>query len=94
MEPTQKSKYYLIKRYKENASSGLSVKHYDTQNPDLLGDCLTDHLELAEHEAEEALLKSRAQGETNTWICVVERDDPRGEGLFVYSTGLYDGISQ
>ncbi len=88
------SKYYLIKRYKTIAASGDYIKDYDAKNPDILRDCCTDHIELAKHEAEEALLESRAQGETNTWICVVERDDPRGEGLFVYSTGLYDGISQ
>lgn len=88
------SKYYLIKRYKENANSGLYVKHHDTRNADILRDCASDHIELAEHRAEEALRESREKGETNTCICVVERADPRGGGLIVYSTGLHDGIAQ
>ena len=86
--------YYLIKRYKTIATSGTSIAHHDAKKPTVLGDCASDQIELAEHEAELALQQSQADGETDTWICVCERDgDPVGS-LIVYSTGLSDGVQK
>ncbi len=88
------SKYFLIKRYKTIAASGDYIAHHDAKKPTVLGDCTSDQIELAEHEAELALKQSRADGETDTWICVCEREGEPAGSLIVYSTGLSDGVQK
>lgn len=82
------SKYFLLKRNKKVAASRTWIEKHDTRKPAVLGDCSSDQIELAEQEAEDPLQQCRAQGDTESWICVVARDDPRGGGLIVSATGL------